>query len=142
MKEMLKRFLRRITHKSLRSVVVAFCSGDEEVLSRISIDDVVARVEKFMDGMTPIHFIAFHFMILTVEFSVVPITRKIRPLRYLPIEKKVIYLDRWCESHFSLKRIIYIAMKYICMSQIYSEHALLESIGYGPDLQIRLGKKS
>ena len=138
MRQLVKNTLRWLTHRSLCSVTIAFCSGDREVLSHISIEDVVARIEKFLDGLPLIHFLAFQLMILTFEFAFVPITRKIRPLRFLSEEQQLRYMERWCESRFMLKRIAYIGLKYICMAQIYSEHALLESIGYGPDLRARM----
>ena len=142
MKLATKRFLCKVARPSLRSLVIAFCSGDPEVISRVSIEDVVTRVETFMEGMAMVHFMAFHFMIFIFEYATVPLTRKILPLRFLPMEKRIRYLDRWADSRFSPKRIAYIGLKYIVMSQIYSEHALLESIGYGPDLRSRLGQQA
>ncbi len=124
----------------LESVVIAFCAGDEFVLSRIRMQKVVLKTEKQISELPFVFNLVFRTALYLIEYAFPPIAWKFRRFTRMPLERQMEYLHEWMHSPFAYKRNLFKLVKAICVSQIFSEHKLLEGIGYGPALEHR--KKS
>jgi hypothetical protein len=136
-----KKFKFWVTQKNrraLRTVVHAYCAGDTQVLESINIDSVVARIDAYFMGLPLNLFIGLRFMIFLLEYAVPPLALKFRPMSRMKYEDQVHYLESWHHSRFLHKRLPVFGLKFICLSQIYSENKILDQLGYLPALQERM----
>lgn len=123
---------------SIDSITSAFCAGDDDVLQRISLPSVAFKIRTYLAGLPFAYFAGLLFLILWVDFALPPFVWKLRPMRFLPAKKQTHYLDTWARSRVSLKQIAYVGLRFLFLSRIYSEPQLLEFLGYGPGMKMRV----
>jgi hypothetical protein len=136
---LIRSLLRTSGRWSLTKVVIAFCDGDEEVLSRINVDTIVRKIELYLVGLPFGYFLAMKIALFIMEYALPPVSGKFMPMMWMSPERRIRYIQSWADSRFSWKRMTFYALKYLCLKQIYAEPALLEHIGYGPALRDRQG---
>jgi hypothetical protein len=134
---LIRWLLRSRGQWSLRSMILTLCANDREILDKIDVDTVVERIEDYLAGLPLAYFLGVKGVMLLVEFAIPPISPKLLPMSFMPLEKRIKYVESWADSRFSWKRMSIYALKFVCLKQIYSEPALLQAIGYGPALQER-----
>src|SRR5690606_31890322 len=124
----LARWLAPRVRPSLRTLVLAFCAGDVEVLGRIELDRVVAGVAAHALGPPPPQGAGFLLAAWAMCLG----------LEDRRTEDQVRRLEAWAHSRLVLARIAHTAIRYACMGRIYSEPLLLDHIGYRKDRLARL----
>lgn len=125
----------------VEALIIALCAGDEFVLSRIRMQRVILRTEKFIAELPFFFFITFKFVIYVIEYAFPPLAWKFRRFSRLPIDKQLQYLQSWEQSMFSFKRMMFKLVKAACVNQIMCEYKLLADLGYRECLEARTGKR-
>jgi hypothetical protein len=135
---LMRSMLRTTGRWSLRKVVIAFCDGDEFVLSKINVESIVRKIELYLVSLPFGYFLAMKMALFIMEYAIPPVHSKFRPMLLMSPERRVRYIQSWADSRFSWKRMTFYALKYICLKQIYAEPDLLDAIGYGPSMRERM----
>jgi hypothetical protein len=122
----------------LRTFLLTMCAEDPEVLKHVRLTHVILRVERYLFELPFFYFLAVKISFYLIEYAIPPLGMKIRPFTWLSLADREKYLDQWQNSNFYPKRILFKAAASVCMSHLYSEHKLLQSIGFGKALEKRV----
>lgn len=135
---LIRRALNSRGRKILKEIIITMCAGDEQVLSRVSLKRVTLRTEHYVSELPLVYFIVFKFALYLLQYAIPPISRKLRPFTWLPLEARLDYLDRWKKSSFYFKRMSFKMVQAICVSHLYSERKLLDSVGFEASMLHRI----
>lgn len=128
------RFFLSRGRKVLRELIVTMCAEDSFILSKIRLERVIMRAEKYVAELPFIYFFLFKITLLIVEYGIPPITNKFRRFSSLSLEKRLAYLEEWQGSRFYWKRILFKMISTVCVTHIYAERKLLTNIGFEDSL--------
>lgn len=135
---LIRRMLNARGRKIFKELIITMCAGDEQVLSRVSLKRVTLRAEHYVSELPLLYFIAFKFALYLLQYSIPPISRKLRPFTWLSLEERLDYLDRWKKSSWYFKRMSFKMVQAVCVSHLYSERKLLDSIGFEASMLHRI----
>ncbi len=115
----------------------AWIGDDPEVSRLVDRSRVLERMELFLKRLPGFYLTGLVFGIWIFDWiSPIEIGR-LPPFRKLRQPDRERCLDRWAHARLGLKRLVFMGIKFVTASQIYTEPALLESLGYGPALRDR-----
>lgn len=136
-----QNFIRRLLNARgrtiLREMIVTMCAGDPEVLTRVRMQRVILRTEKYVSELPFIYFVLFKVCLYMIQFAVPPLSWKLRPFTWLSLDDRLAMLVRWQASNFYFKRMSFKMIQAVCVSHLYSERRLLESLGFGEGIKHR-----
>lgn len=136
-----QRIVRRLLaprgRKILREYIVTTCAGDPEVLTRVRLQHVVLKTEQFVSALPFIYFLLFKLTLFMLEYSIPPLALKLRPFTWLPLEKRLKYLEQFQGSSIYFKRTLFKMVHAVCVSHLYSERKLLMYVGFSRSMEHR-----
>ncbi|MBI3543875.1 MAG: hypothetical protein HY075_11435 [Deltaproteobacteria bacterium] len=121
----------------LREFIVTICAGDPAVLSSVRLQRVVLKTEKYVGELPVFYFLLFKLTLYLLNYALPPLSWKLRPFTWMNLEERQHYLEEWQASSFYYKRTLFKMVQCVCVSHLYSERKLLESIGFGESLAHR-----
>ena len=127
---------------TLEALMIALCNGDEFLLSRVRLQRVILKTEKYISELPFFYFMVFKFILYVIEYGVFPFSFRIHRFTRLPVHKQVQVLATWDANPNPLKRNLFKFVKGTCLSHILAETKLLEALGYGEMILDRVGKKA
>lgn len=125
--------------KILRELIITMCAGDPFVLTQVRLQHVILKAEKYVSELPLLHFVIFKIALYMVQFGVPPLVWKLRPFTWLPLESRLAYIEQWQGSRVYFKRALFKFVTLVCVTHLYSEKKLLESIGFGKSMEHRTG---
>lgn len=134
---LVRKALNARGRKILREMLITMCAGDPEVLTRIRMQRVILRTEKYVSELPFIYFVLFKICLYFIQFAIPPFSWKLRPFTWLSLDERLAYLDRWQSSNFYFKRMTFKMVQATCVSHLYSERRLLESLGFSDSIKHR-----
>jgi hypothetical protein len=132
-------YLKPKGRKTLHAILEALCVNDQVILSKINLDKLTDRIEQSVNELPMLYFMFFKITLFLIEYAMPPLAFKIRPFRWLNSEEKLSYLNCWVTSRIYSKRILFKLVSTTCLSHLYSEPAILETIGYKRSMDHRMG---
>ena len=121
----------------LREFIVTMCAGDQAVLEHVRLQRVILRTEKFVAELPVFYFLLFKLTLFLMNFALPPLSWKLLPFTWMSPARKLRYVEEWQASSFYYKRTLFKMVQAVCVSHLYSERALLVSLGFGPSMEKR-----
>lgn len=114
----------------IRAILDVFVAGDEGIDRLLDRDEIVERVRGNLSGFSRIHRVFYIFSLYWVYYGIRPFIGKMLPLSFYRPEWRVEYLNKIATSFFNFDRMVYTALKFLFLTQIYSQPDILKQIGY------------
>lgn len=108
-----------------------------DIVERVDWEVLPGEVEDSARQLPLLFFLVFKTALLSFEYLVFPFAWKVRPFRMLPLNARLAYMHRWEFGRLSLTRNLYKLVKLVTLTTLLRQPALVDYIGYGPDLSHR-----
>ena len=121
----------------LKELIITMCADDKAVLTHVRLQRVILRAEKYVSELPFFYFMTFKITLYILNYALPPLSWKLMPFSWMPLERRLKYLNEWQSSNFYYKRTLFKMIQVVCVSHLYSERRLLISIGYEKSMEHR-----
>ena len=121
----------------LKELIITMCADDKAVLNHVRLQRVILRAEKYVSELPFFYFMTFKITLYLLNYALPPLSWKLTPFSWMPLERRLKYLNEWQSSSFYYKRTLFKMIQVVCVSHLYSERRLLVSIGFEKSMEHR-----
>ncbi len=139
---MLDRLLKRSLSRggdALMTVYLRTLVGeDDELLGRADLPAALARIKRDTQLFPPLFFLGFKGAQWWLEYG--PVLRRGARFSRLPLDARLEVLESWETTRLSMRQNLYKLMKIVSITNLMSDPALLEYVGYGDTMRRRMNR--